>query len=149
MKIGVSEGRPLPLGMHDCFDGCNFALFSRHAARVELVLFEDAETATPVATLDLDPARHRTGDIWHVLVEGVRFGQAYAYRVHGRFAPDNGLRYWASEMQVDGFRFDLASILGRGPDGSLLANPPLLERIAEDPALCLLFNVGTEEVAFP
>jgi len=45
------------------------------------------------------------------------------------------LRYWATDMQVDGFRFDLASILGRGPDGSLLADPPLLERIAEDPVL--------------
>ncbi len=45
------------------------------------------------------------------------------------------LRYWVTEMHVDGFRFDLASILGRGRDGSVLANPPLLERIAADPVL--------------
>jgi len=45
------------------------------------------------------------------------------------------LRYWVTEMHVDGFRFDLASILGRGPDGSVLANPPLLEIIAADPVL--------------
>ncbi|MBF0564177.1 MAG: glycogen debranching protein GlgX [Nitrospirae bacterium] len=45
------------------------------------------------------------------------------------------LRYWVSEMHVDGFRFDLASILGRGRDGSVLSNPPLLERIAADPIL--------------
>jgi isoamylase len=45
------------------------------------------------------------------------------------------LRYWAMEMHVDGFRFDLASILGRGTDGSLLANPPLLESLAFDPIL--------------
>jgi isoamylase len=45
------------------------------------------------------------------------------------------LRYWATEMRVDGFRFDLASILGRGRDGSVLANPPLLEEIAGDPVL--------------
>ncbi len=45
------------------------------------------------------------------------------------------LRYWVTEMHVDGFRFDLASILGRGQDGSVLANPPLLERIAADPVL--------------
>ena len=38
-------------------------------------------------------------------------------------------------MQVDGFRFDLAAVLGRGPSGRLLPNPPLLERIAEDPIL--------------
>lgn len=45
------------------------------------------------------------------------------------------LRYWATEMRVDGFRFDLASVLGRGRDGQALANPPLLEHIAGDPVL--------------
>jgi glycogen operon protein len=45
------------------------------------------------------------------------------------------LHYWVMEMHVDGFRFDLASILGRGEDGSVLSNPPLLERLAYDPVL--------------
>jgi len=45
------------------------------------------------------------------------------------------LRYWMVEMHVDGFRFDLASVLGRDGTGKLLANAPLLERIAEDPIL--------------
>jgi glycogen operon protein len=45
------------------------------------------------------------------------------------------LRYWMVEMHVDGFRFDLASVLGRDGAGKLLANAPLLERIAEDPIL--------------
>jgi glycogen operon protein len=45
------------------------------------------------------------------------------------------LRYWAAEMHVDGFRFDLASVLGRDGTGRLLANAPLLERIAHDPSL--------------
>ncbi len=45
------------------------------------------------------------------------------------------LRHWVVEMHVDGFRFDLASVLGRGRTGRLLADPPLLERIAEDPIL--------------
>lgn len=45
------------------------------------------------------------------------------------------LHYWVTEMHVDGFRFDLASILGRGQDGAVLANPPLLENIAGDPIL--------------
>ena len=47
----------------------------------------------------------------------------------------DALRYWAMEMHVDGFRFDVASILGRDGAGKLLANAPLLERIAEDPIL--------------
>jgi isoamylase len=45
------------------------------------------------------------------------------------------LRYWAAEYHIDGFRFDLAAILGRGPDGSPLNNPPLLESLAFDPVL--------------
>jgi isoamylase len=45
------------------------------------------------------------------------------------------LRYWASEYHVDGFRFDLAAILGRAPNGAPLANPPLLEGLAYDPIL--------------
>lgn len=45
------------------------------------------------------------------------------------------LRHWVIEMHVDGFRFDLASVLGRDRQGNLLSNPPLLERIAEDPIL--------------
>lgn len=47
----------------------------------------------------------------------------------------NCLRYWVLHMHVDGFRFDLASILTRGPNGELLPNPPIVEQIAEDPAL--------------
>jgi len=47
----------------------------------------------------------------------------------------DALRYWVVEMHVDGFRFDLGSILGRSQDGKLLENPPVLEEIAEDPIL--------------
>jgi len=45
------------------------------------------------------------------------------------------LRYWAAEYHIDGFRFDLAAILGRDPSGAPLANPPLLETLAFDPIL--------------
>jgi len=45
------------------------------------------------------------------------------------------LRWWVIEMHVDGFRFDLASILGRDQQGNVLSNPPVVEQIAEDPVL--------------
>jgi len=45
------------------------------------------------------------------------------------------LRYWAAEYHIDGFRFDLAAILGRDPWGAPLPNPPLLETLAFDPVL--------------
>ncbi|MEM8613146.1 MAG: alpha-amylase family glycosyl hydrolase, partial [Cyanobacteria bacterium P01_H01_bin.105] len=52
------------------------------------------------------------------------------------------LRYWVSEMHVDGFRFDLASVLSRGVTGEPLANPPILWMINTDPALA-----GTKIIA--
>ena len=52
------------------------------------------------------------------------------------------LRYWVVHMHVDGFRFDLASCLSRGPDGAPLKNPPLLLDIEADPVLA-----GTRMIA--
>src|SRR5262249_34508147 len=54
----------------------------------------------------------------------------------------DSLRYWVEEMHVDGFRFDLASILARGTSGQLLPNPPVLWDIESDPALA-----GTKLIA--
>ena len=47
----------------------------------------------------------------------------------------DSLRYWVTDFHIDGFRFDLASILGRAQDGSPMHNPPLLETLAFDPIL--------------
>lgn len=54
----------------------------------------------------------------------------------------SSLRYWVTEFHIDGFRFDLASILARGMDGFPLAHPPLVEAIARDPVLA-----GTKLIA--
>jgi len=51
-----------------------------------------------------------------------------------RFILDS-LRYWVEHMHVDGFRFDLASILTRGQKGEVLASPPIVEEISRDPIL--------------
>src|SRR5271163_411731 len=54
----------------------------------------------------------------------------------------DSLRYWVQEMHVDGFRFDLASILARAPSGHVLPSPPVLWDIESDPALA-----GTKMIA--
>ena len=54
----------------------------------------------------------------------------------------DSLRYWVTEMHVDGFRFDLASILSRDEDGQPLPNPPILWDIESDPVLA-----GTKLIA--
>lgn len=100
-ELRVGRGRPLPIGVHECFDGLNFAVFSRHAEYIELLLFEDATSKIPYATIPLDPASHRTGDIWHVVVSGTAWGQAYAFRARGPSAPNDGHRFDGRFLLLD------------------------------------------------
>lgn len=64
---GMERGSPLLLGANRTARGVNFAVFSRHAAAVRLVLFTD-DHGPPAIEIDLDPRLNRTGDVWHVLV---------------------------------------------------------------------------------
>ena len=54
-------------------------------------------------SIDLDPARNRTGDVWHVWVEGIRPGQLYAYRVDGPYQPEEGHRFNFDKLLLDPF----------------------------------------------
>ena len=91
----------MPLGATVLDDGTQFALFSRHATAVSLLLFDDASVAEPVAEIRLDRKHHRTGDVWHVLVQGVGAGWCYLYRVDGPFAPRQGHRFDAQRLLFD------------------------------------------------
>ena len=99
----VRVGVPLPLGAHQRGDGVNFALFSRHATRVRLELFEQPQDDTPTRSILLDPTHHRTGDVWHVWLEGIRPGQLYGYRVEGPYEPEKGHRFNPNKLLVDPF----------------------------------------------
>ena len=102
-RTEVRMGVPLPMGTHEDGGGVNFAFFSRHANRVRLELFDQAADATPAKVLDLDPAHNRTGDVWHVWVEGIRPGQLYAYRVDGPYQPREGHRFNFNKLLLDPF----------------------------------------------
>ena len=86
-RADVRAGFPLPLGTQERGGGVNFAIFSRDASRVRLELFDRPEDGAPAQVIDLDSARNRTGDVWHVWVEGIAPGQLYAYRVDGPYEP--------------------------------------------------------------
>ena len=100
--VEIRPGSPLSLGVSEegC-DGFNFAVFSRHAERVELLLYDLVEAAIPTLVLDLDPVRHRTGDVWHVFVGGIGWGQSFAWRVHGPWAPRQGHLFDARLQLLD------------------------------------------------
>jgi glycogen operon protein len=99
-KFETRRGRPLPLGAWPLAGGYNFALFSRHATAVELLLCRSAADAAPV-TIELDPAQHRTGDIWHIWVRGLEAGSNYGYRVDGPYHPEEGLRFNRERVLID------------------------------------------------
>jgi len=73
------EGSPLPLGAKREDTGINFALFSKNSEKVTLVLFD--KERKEIATFPLDPSNNRTGDIWHVFVEGAPGELCYAWKV--------------------------------------------------------------------
>jgi Carbohydrate-binding module 48 (Isoamylase N-terminal domain) len=79
----------------------NFAFFSRHANHVRLELFDHPDDATASRAFDLDSACSRTGDVWHVWVEGIRPGQLYAYRVDGPYQPTDGHRFNFNKLLPD------------------------------------------------
>ena len=103
-------GVPLPLGASVLGDGVNFALFSRHATSVELLLYDSSQEPEPSATILLDPAQHRTGDIWHVWVPGVGTGQCYTYRVGGPYEPQRGLRFNRNKALIDPYARALTGV---------------------------------------
>ena len=123
-RTDVRVGVPLPLGTHARGEGVNFAFFSRHAHRVQLELFHGPEDAKAARVIDLDPGRNRTGDVWHVWVEGIRPGQLYAYRVDGPYQPESGHRFNFNKLLLDplataiscNFKWDFG--LARGYDFS-------------------------------
>jgi len=102
-RTDVRVGVPLPLGTSESEGGVNFALFSRHASRVQLELFDHPEDAKAAKVIDLDPARNRTGDVWHVWIEGIPPGQLYAYRVDGPYQPREGHRFNFNKLLIDPF----------------------------------------------
>ncbi|MGF1425113.1 glycogen debranching protein GlgX [Kitasatospora sp. LaBMicrA B282] len=79
----VTPGRPQPLGATLDRTGVNFSLFSEHATRVDLLLFDHPEDLAPSRVIALDPERHRSYHFWHCHLSGLTTGQVYAYRVDG------------------------------------------------------------------
>jgi len=109
----VRTGVPLPPGAHARGDGVNFAIFGRNATGVRLDLFGRADDALPTRTIILDASRNKTGDIWHVWLEGIRPGQLYGFRMAGPYQPDAGHRFNPNKLVVDPYAGAIALVPGR------------------------------------
>jgi len=93
----VREGSPNPLGATWDGLGVNFALFSAHATKVELCIFDE----TGQVELSRKDLPEYTDEVWHGYLPDARPGTVYAYRVHGPFAPEAGHRFNNHKLLLD------------------------------------------------
>jgi isoamylase len=93
----VWPGRPYPLGSTWDGEGVNFALYSEHAEKVELCLFDSAGRRESLRI----PLPEQTDMVWHGYLPGGRPGQLYGYRVSGPYAPEQGHRFNHHKLLLD------------------------------------------------
>ena len=95
-------GSPEPLGPTVKPDGINFAFQSSTATRIELLLFDNITDRRPSQIIPLVPESNRTGDIWHIFVEGLPNKTLYNIRADGPYEPaKNGTRFNPSKTLLD------------------------------------------------
>src|SRR5262245_39890776 len=102
----IWPGRPYPLGVTNDGAGANFALFSEHATRVELCLFDSSKARAESHRISMP---ERTDMVWHVYLPDVLPGQLYGYRVHGPYEPKAGHRFNPNKVLLDPY----AKAIGR------------------------------------
>lgn len=91
-------GSPYPLGSNWDGVGVNFALFSEHATKVELCLFNSAASLVPDKVIEF---KEKTNQVWHAYFAGIIPGQHYGYRVHGPYKPAEGHRFNPKKILLD------------------------------------------------
>ncbi|MFN3823704.1 MAG: glycogen debranching protein GlgX [Pseudorhodobacter sp.] len=133
----VGPGRPFPMGSTPTGDGVNFAVFSAHAEAMELCLFsEDGRRETARLTF-----ADRDGDVWHMHVGGLMPGQAYGFRAHGPYRPEEGHRFNPHKLLIDPY--------ARRLDGRLRWSDALMGYKVGSPRLDLSFDNRDSAFAMP
>ena len=94
----VRPGKPCPLGATWNGAGVNFSIFSEHAEKVELCLFDAPDATREAGRI---PLPERTGFVWHGFLPDVRPGQLYGYRVSGPYDPASGHRFNPAKVVLD------------------------------------------------
>ena len=104
----TARGRAYPLGATAQADGVNFSLFSKHAASVQLLLFDRPNDPHPSHLFELDPQVNKSFYYWHILVKGIGHGQLYGYRVDGPYRPEEGQRFNKLKLLLDPYTRSVA-----------------------------------------
>ena len=91
-------GSPYPLGATWDGSGVNFGLFSEHATKVEMCMFDGPDGNREMARI---PMREQTDQVWHIYLPEARPGQRYGYRVEGPYDPTSGHRFNPAKLLLD------------------------------------------------
>ncbi len=98
----LQPGTPEPLGSLVTSEGINFAFQSAGATKLELLLFDNITDSRPSQVIALSPETNRTGEIWHIFVEGLPNRTLYNIRADGPYEPDkNGTRFNPHKTLID------------------------------------------------
>ncbi len=111
-RSNITEGKPFPLGATWDGLGVNFALFSAHATRVELCLFDDTGE-TEIERIELP---EYTDEVWHGYLPTAQPGTVYGYRVYGPYEPDAGHRFNHNKLLIDPYAKQLVGQLRWGAE---------------------------------
>ncbi len=103
----IWPGRPYPRGAHWDGDGVNFALFSEHADKVELCLF-DASGKHEIQRIEL---KDRSDYVWHCYLPELRPGALYGVRVYGPYRPQEGHRFNPHKLLIEPYAKDIVGPL--------------------------------------
>jgi glycogen operon protein len=103
VEIRSDFSRPLLYGANIKEGGVQFSIFSRHASKVWLLLFDLPDSRIPSVEIELDPQKNRTGDIWHVWVGGLKPGQLYLWRMDSLEENKNGHCFNPQTLIIDPF----------------------------------------------
>ncbi len=123
-QLCARSGRALPLGVSETRQGLNFAVFSRSGTAVTLLLFTSGEHQ-PIARLPLDSEFHRTGEIWHIEIEGLNHTARYGWSVDRQPTPrDRVHRFDPSKVLVDPYALALSGGCEWGAPHTRADEPP-------------------------
>ena len=133
----VREGNPFPLGATWDGTGVNFALFSAHATKVELCIF-DIEGKRELEKIELP---EYTDEVWHGYLPDARPGTVYGYRVHGPYEPANGHRFNPNKLLIDPYAKQLV--------GELTWDPAVFGYTLDSPDKDLSFDTRDSQAFVP
>ncbi|MDO4586632.1 MAG: glycogen debranching protein GlgX [Planctomycetia bacterium] len=113
---------PLSYGATICEDGVLFSIVSRTATGARLLFYDSPQDKDPIEIIEFDSNQHRWGDVWSLLVPGIKPGQLYHFQLDGPYNPDQGYRFNSQARLIDPYAKALCGDFLTSTDG--IIRPP-------------------------